>query len=143
MNTGSFINKGIEFEGRWSVLDNLSLDMNYSYLHTSKPINYAPKHKFVANATYRPGRFTINMNVQSIYGFYTGYVRNFDSNPNPSLDTEDFTTLNAKVSYRIGERDKGMNLFVKGENLTATRYEYMQGYPMPKAVFMAGFDITF
>lgn len=143
INTGRFINKGIKFETRWHILNNLDLDMNYSYLHTSKPINYAPKHKFVANATYRPGRFTINMNLQSVYGFYPDNIAiDFDA-VDVTPETEDFTTLNAKVAYLIGNRDKGINLFVKGENLTATRYQYMDGYPMPKAVFMAGFDITF
>ena len=31
------------------------MDMNYSYLHMSKPIPGAPGHKFYAGATYTPG----------------------------------------------------------------------------------------
>ena len=56
---------------------------------------------------------------------------------------EDFTTLNAKVAYRFGTRDKGLNLFVKGENLLAQRYEINAGYPMPKATFMGGINLNF
>ncbi|MCD7936715.1 MAG: TonB-dependent receptor [Tannerellaceae bacterium] len=142
MNVGSFINKGIEVEGRWHVLSNLHLDANYSYLHTSKPINFAPKHKLAGNLTYQPGRFTIHVNVLSVYDFYPDNISDY-ANMVSLPDTESFTTLNAKVAYLIGSRTKGINLFLKGENLTATRYEYRIGYPMPKAVFMAGLDITF
>ena len=39
--------------------------------------------------------------------------------------------------------DKGLNIFVKGENLTATRYSINDGFPMPKATFMGGIEVTF
>ena len=42
LNTGTFTNKGIEFEARYQICKNLNLDMNYSYLHMSKPIPGAP-----------------------------------------------------------------------------------------------------
>lgn len=50
LNTGTFTNKGIEFEARYQICKNLNLDMNYSYLHMSKPIPGAPGHKFYAGA---------------------------------------------------------------------------------------------
>lgn len=52
LNTGTFTNKGIEFEARYQICKNLNLDMNYSYLHMSKPIPGAPGHKFYAGVTY-------------------------------------------------------------------------------------------
>ena len=103
-------------------------------LHMSKPIPGAPGHKFYAGATYMPGRFTLNVNMQSVFDLYTDAEYS---------KKEDFTTLNAKVAYRFGTRDKGLNLFVKGENLTATRYTINDGFPMPKAIFMGGIDVTF
>ena len=108
--------------------------MNYSYLHTSKPLLAAPAHKFFAGVSYAPGRFTFNVNVQSIFDLYV------------NTDTavkEDYTLLNAKAAYRLGTQDKGMTFFVKGENLTATRYTINEGFPMPKATVMAGMDFTF
>lgn len=133
-NTGTFTNKGIEFEARYQICPNLSVDMNYSYLHTSKPLLAAPAHKLFAGAMYSPGRFSFYMNVQSIFDLYinTG-----------TRTKEDYTVLNAKASYRFGTSDKGLSLFVKGENLTAARYSINEGFPMPKAVFMGGFDVTF
>ena len=71
LNTGTFTNKGIEFEARYQICKNLNLDMNYSYLHMSKPIPGAPGHKFYAGATYMPGRFTLNVNMQSVFDLYT------------------------------------------------------------------------
>lgn len=137
-NVGTFTNKGIEFEGRYQILGNLSVDMNYSYLHTSKPLLAAPAHKLNVGATYAPGRFTFNANVQSVYNLYVRLA-----GEKVSEVKENYTVLNARAAYRFGSRDKGLNLFVKGENLTATRYTINYGFPMPKAVFMGGIDVTF
>lgn len=134
VNTGTFMNKGIEFDSRYQILKNLSLDMNYSYLHTSKALLAAPAHKFFAGVMYAPGRFTFNVNVQSIFDLYINTADKVK---------EDYTVLNAKAAYRFGTRDKGLNLFVKGENLTAARYSINEGFPMPKAIFMGGIDVTF
>lgn len=137
-NVNRFYNKGIEFEASYQILNNLSLDMNYSYLHLNKAIVAAPAHKFFASATYMPGRFTFNLSVQSIYDLYTHVEKDPANNKK-----EDYTVLNARASYRFGSPSKGLKLFVKGENLTATRYSINEGYPMPKAVFMGGIDVTF
>lgn len=134
VNTGTFTNKGIELEARYQICPNLSLDMNYSYLHTSKPLLAAPAHKLFAGAMYSPGRFSFYMNVQSIFDLYINTAERVK---------EDYTVLNAKASYRFGAPDKGLRLFVKGENLTAARYSINEGFPMPKATFMGGFDVTF
>lgn len=139
-NVGTFTNKGIELEGRYQILRNLSMDMNYSYLHTSKALLAAPVHKLNLGATYSPGRFTFNANVQSVYDLY---VRLENPANKISEVKENYTVLNARAAYRFGSRDKGLNLFVKGENLTATRYTINYGFPMPKAVFMGGIDVTF
>lgn len=134
VNTGSFTNKGVEFEAAFTASNKLMFDVNYSYLHTSKALLAAPAHKFFVNATYTPGRFTFNVNIQSIFDLYVNTV---------TPVKEDYTLLNAKAAYRLGSMRKGLNLFVKGENLTATRYTINEGFPMPKAIVMGGFDITF
>ncbi|MDR2918236.1 MAG: TonB-dependent receptor [Tannerella sp.] len=134
INTGSFINKGIEFETGLQILKNLYFDMNYSYLHTDKPLLAAPKHKLFANLTYNPGRFTFDVNMQSIFDLYINTTDKIK---------EDYTVLNAKASYLFGTKEKGASVFLKGENLTATRYMINEGFPMPKAVFMGGVNVTF
>ena len=57
LNTGTFTNKGIEFEARYQICKNLNLDMNYSYLHMSKPIPGAPGHKFYCRGHLYAGTF--------------------------------------------------------------------------------------
>lgn len=137
-NVNRFYNSGIEFETNFQAFKNLSFDMNYSYLHTNKPLIAAPKHKLYAGTTYTPGRFIFDVNVQSIFGLYT-YVGNTETDNKK----ENYTVLNAKISYHLGNIHKGSNLFIKGENLTATRYSINDGYPMPKAIFMGGIDVIF
>jgi Outer membrane cobalamin receptor protein len=135
-NVGKFTNKGIEAELRYQLLNNLSIDANYSYLHTDKPLLAAPKNQFFAGITYTPGRFNFHLNTQAISGLYTNVKET-------TVAKESYTLLNARAAYRFGTRDKGANVFLKGENLTAARYEINQGFPMPKAVFMGGVEVTF
>lgn len=135
-NVGEFTNKGVEAELRYQVLNNLSIDANYSYLDTNKPLVAAPKNQFFAGVTYAPGRFNFHLNTQSISGLYTNVGKD-------AIAKESYTLLNAKAAYRFGTRDKGANVFLKGENLTAARYEINQGFPMPKATFMGGVEVTF
>lgn len=140
-NTGPFTNKGFEFETSYQILNNLTADANYSYLHTSKPLLAAPGHKLYAGVTYMPGRFTFNVSMQSVFDLY---ILTDDSGNKPENNIkEKYTTLNARAAYRFGTRDKGLNLFVKGENLTATRYSINDGFPMPKAIVMGGIELTF
>jgi iron complex outermembrane receptor protein len=134
MNTGKFHNKGFEFETRYRICEIASVDANYSYLDMNVWIPGAPKHKLYAGATVTPGRFTFNVGVQSVFGLYTS---------SSLTDKEDYTTLDARAAYRFGTKDKGLTIFVKGENLTATRYTINEGFPMPKTTVMAGFDVVF
>ncbi len=135
-NIGRFYNKGIEVEAAWAPLKQLSFTTNYSYLHTNKKIVAAPAHKFFAETMYTAGRLTASVNVQSVFGLYPN-----TAGDNP--EKENYTLLNAKVAYTFGNDIRSLNLFVKGENLTATRYMINDGYPMPKAIAMVGFDIAF
>ncbi len=135
VNTGSFTNKGIEAEMRYQIRKNLSFHTNYSFLDQSKPIPGAPKHKLYVGSSYSPGKFTFNLALQSVFGLYTDET---------CQKQEDYTTLNAKVSYHWGAtREKGVDLFMKGENLTAARYSINEGFPMPKATFMGGIQVCF
>ena len=71
--------------------------------------------------------------MSSIFGLYVG----------PSMKSEDYTLLNGRIAYKIGNDKRNVTLFVKGENLTNTQYTINDGYPMPGAVAMGGFDFKF
>ncbi len=134
MNTGAFTNKGVEVEAEWAVSRALGLTANYSYLHTDKPLLAAPEHKVFAEAVYRFGRFTLMADMQHIAGLYV----------NTSSDvTESYTLFDAKLSYLFGTRNNGLNIFVKGENLTDREYCINDGFPMPGATVMFGLNLYF
>ena len=132
-NVGEFTNKGVELSLNYRILYNLNLSSNYSYLHLSTPITGAPRNKFYAGITYTPGKFTLNVGVQVIDKLYLSAT---GDNP----QTSDYTLVDARVSYRVL---KWMDIFIKGDNLLAQRYETMLGYPMPKATFMVGISLNF
>ncbi|MDH6303409.1 outer membrane cobalamin receptor [Parabacteroides sp. PF5-5] len=126
-NVGEFENKGIEFSLNYQILNNLSLHANYSYLDMQKKITGAPRNKLYAGMTYRPGKFTLSAGAQVIDKLYLATGK--------TVQTSDYTLVDARVAYRPL---KWMEVFVKGDNLLAQRYETMLGYPMPKATFMGG-----
>lgn len=139
MNSGAFINKGIELQADYRILDNLVFTGNYSYLHTSKPLIASPKNQLFLSVTYRPGRFSINVNMQHIGGLYLVV-------PNAAQGIaalkENYTLLNARISYHFGEPGgSGVDLFVKGENLTDRGYSINHGFPMPGIVIMGGVNV--
>ncbi len=135
MNIGKFYNKGVEFDATYRVMRDLQFSTNYSYLHTNKKLIAAPKHKVFVEGVYSPGRFSLNLNMQSISGLYL--------NTNENAKTENYALLNARVSYRLGNDKTHYTVFVKGENLTDTHYTINEGYPMPGAIVMGGVDIKF
>lgn len=127
MNTGKFANKGVEFSLNYLILDNLSLNTNYSYLDMENPVTGAPRNKFYAGMTYRPGKFTLSAGAQVIDKLYLA------TGDNPQ--TINYTLVDARVAYRPL---KWMEVFVKGDNLLGKKYETMLGYPMPETTFMGG-----
>lgn len=135
MNTGSFINKGFELEGAWRIVNNLTLSANYSYLHTSKPILYAPAHKLNAELVYTPGDFSFTLGEQSIFDLVNGA---------PDDAVTDYTLLNLRAAYTLGRGGKVPVTFsVNVDNLTNRHYEVIYGCPMPGTTIMGGAEFTF
>ena len=126
-NVGEFANKGIEFSLNYMILNNLILNTNYSYLDMEKLITGAPRNKFYAGVTYRPGKFTLNVGAQVIDKLYLVTGEN--------ALTANYTLVDTRVGYRPL---KWMEVFAKGDNLLGKEYETMVGYPMPKATFIGG-----
>jgi len=133
MNVGAFINKGIEFSLNYRILNNLHLHSNYSYIHLEKAVAGSPRHKLYAGLTYNPGKFSLNIGAQMVDKLYI-------ISEKENVQTDSFTLVDARVSYRAS---KWMEVFLKGDNLLARKYETMLGYPMPRATFMGGVSLNF
>lgn len=131
-NVGKFTNKGVELSVNYRILNNLYLNSNYSYLYMDTPINGSPRHKLYAGLTYNPGKFSFNLGMQTIDKLIL-------STSNNKIQESGYTLIDARASYRAME---WMDVFVKGDNLTARKYETILGYPMPRATFMAGINLN-
>ena len=73
-----------------------------------------------------------NYGVQYIAGLYTSV----GDNP----QTENFVLWNMCGQFRA---TKWLDLWIRGENLLAQRYEINAGYPMPRATVMGGINVNF
>lgn len=131
-NTGRTENSGFELEGAWTIDRHFTVSGNYSFLHMSQTQLSAPEHKLFLSGTYRQGPFRFNAGMQYIAGLYTVV--------GAEEEKENFVLLNATADYRVA---KGMHLFVKGDNLLATKYETLAGFPMPRATVMGGVNWIF
>lgn len=132
-NVGEFTNKGVELSLNYLVTSNFAVEANYSYLNMETLITGAPRHKAYTGLRYNPGKFSFNIGAQVIGKLYTSTDKN-------NRQTSSYTLVDARVSYKAL---KWLNVFAKGENLTARKYETMLGYPMPRATFMGGASVNF
>lgn len=131
-NTGKLHNFGIEANASFRVNTNLSLNTNYSYLLTNKIVLAAPRNKFYVGGDYTLGRWTFAGGLQHIGGLYIA-----ESGKDKS---EKYTLLNLRAAFKAASF---LSVYARGENLLAQKYETFAGFPMPRATFMAGADISF
>lgn len=131
-NSGEIRNFGVEFQAAYRIDRTWSVDGNYSYLHMKNPVVAAPEHKLYAGANFTKGRWNVSTGIQYISGLYTAV----GDNP----QQEDFVLWNLRGSFRAC---KWLDIWARGENLLAQKYEIISGYPMPRATVMAGVNIHF
>lgn len=134
MNIGSFINKGIEVDASYAINSRWQADMNYSYLHTSKPILAAPRHILNGEVSYSPGNFSFTLESQSVWGLY--------SSTGETSTKVNYSLLNFRGAYTI-KQDFPATLFVKVDNITDKHYEIITGFPMPGVTVMGGLSVRF
>ena len=130
-NSGEIENTGVEVQAAYRISRNWSVDGNYSYLHMKNPVIAAPEHKLYAGAVFSHGRWNLSTGVQYINGLYTSIGK---------VETkENFVLWNLRASYRALD---WLDIWARGENLLAQKYEINTGYPMPRATIMFGFNVN-
>lgn len=92
----------------------------------------APVYKGYLGVQMRYDRWALLADLQQVCGLYTAVGQ--------QERQEHFTLLDAQLQYALSPM---VHLWVRGDNLLAQRYEINAGFPMPKATFMAGFDVEF
>lgn len=131
LNTGRFINKGIELSARSHPLDNLWLTASYSLLHTSlRDLAGAPRNQYSLSADWSPWSF---LNVcADLEGVGSLYVAD-------SVRRQSYALLNLKLTWHVC---RPLSLFTRLENITGARYMIVRGYPMPGFTAMGGFRLS-
>lgn len=130
-NSGEIENSGVEISAAYRIDRHWSIGGNYSYLHMKEPVVAAPEHKLYAGANFSYARWNLSTGIQYISGLYT------QTEP---VMTEDFVLWNIRASFRIS---RWLDIWARGENLLAQKYEINAGYPMPRATVMAGINVNF
>lgn len=131
-NSGKIDNTGVEAQVAYRFNRTWTVDANYSYLHMENPVIAAPEHKLYVGANFSKGRWNVSSGLQYIAGLYTTVGE--------TETTENFVLWNLRASFRAA---KWLDIWTRGENLLAQRYEINAGYPMPRATVMAGIHLNF
>lgn len=131
VNTGSFINKGIEVSARSHPLDCLQLWATYSYMHTSlSDLTGAPKNQYYLGAGWDViSTLHLDAEMKGVGGLYVADdVRN-----------QSYVTVNLRASWQVIRQ---LQLFLNLDNITDARYTVNRGYPMPGFTVMGGIKLT-
>ena len=131
VNTGRFINKGIELSVNSNPLDNLWLFGSYSYLHTSLAnLTGAPKNQYYIGAELTLWkRLKISADLKGTGGLYVA----------DDVANQSYVLLNTKLTYKIC---RYLDIFTRLENITDASYVINRGYEMPGFTALGGFKLS-
>ena len=132
-NSGSFINKGIEFSTDLRINKSAEVLMNYTWLTTSKELKYAPEHELNLQGIYRIRSLTANIGYKYVHGLYTSV------DPN-NLVKDNYSLLNIKLKYMAA---KWVSIFVEANNILNQDYEIDYGYPLPGFNAIGGLEFRY
>ena len=126
-NAGEVFNKGIEFAANANPLNNLALNLIYSYINMKSPVYATPKHHLFLSCNYRLKKWQFMSSIQ--------YVNNLDTDPSAKTSFQSYVLLNSKISYQVW---KYAELFISAENILNQKYENNLYYTMPGITAFGG-----
>ena len=130
VNTGSFNNKGIELMISMPKQNSLSAQLNYSYIHTSVKLPYAPEHKINLHLAYDFNIFTVSSDIQGIFNLYTS----------GTFTKQNYTLLSLSVDAAV---TNWLTFYVKGNNLTDKKYYIDDGYTAVGISMLVGIKLNY
>ena len=130
MNTGSFINKGIEINAQSRPLDVLTLHANYSYMHTSLAnLMAAPKNQYFLGVAWQAlKQFSIDAELRGIGGLYVA----------DDVTHQNYALLGLRLTY---QPIRQLDIFAHLDNITDAKYMINNGYQMPGFNVIGGIKI--
>jgi len=132
VNTGKFVNKGVEVSANSRPLDNLRLYASYSYLYTSlDDLVGAPKNQYYLGAELTLWKkLNIAADLKGVGGLYVA----------DGIKNQNYVLLNLKLNYEIC---RYVAIFTRLENITDAHYVINRGYDMPGFTAMGGVKVSF
>jgi len=132
VNTGRFINKGIELSARSYPLPNLNVTATYSYLHSSLDnLTGAPRHQYYLGADWKALEWLgVHADLKGTADLYVA----------EGIKRQSYALLNLKLDFKVW---KYLTLFARLENICDAQYTINRGYEMPGFTAMGGFKASF
>lgn len=144
-NIGEFDTRGFELSSTWRVSPDLALFGGGTYLVASPGnLPYMPEWAASFGASYRFWEHFLLSLDGSFVDDQIALTLGRPAGKNERIDS--YFLLGARLAYDFlipeWEGAKG-EVYLSGENLTDTDYEYKPGYPMPGANMMVGLKLSF
>jgi len=132
VNTGEFVNKGVEFSAMINPLNTLVFYTTYSYLCSDiDNLTGAPKHQYSLSADWEVcPKVILDAELKGVNGLYVA----------EDVENQNYALLNFRCTYKVV---KFLELFIQGYNLTNVDYCINKGYDMPGITVMGGFKTRF
>ena len=132
MNTGSFINKGIEVSAQSHPLDVLSLRASYSFMHTSlSNLTAAPKNQYFLGIGWQAlKKLSMDAELKGVGGLYV----------TDNVKRQNYALLGLRLTYKPV---KYLDIFAHFDNITNAKYQINYGYEMPGFTAMGGVKVRF
>ena len=132
MNTGSFINKGIEVSAQSHPIDVLSLRASYSFMHTSlSNLTAAPKNQYFLGIGWQAQKWlSVDAELKGVGGLYVA----------DNVERQNYTLLGLRLTYRPV---KSLDIFAHFDNIANVKYQINYGYEMPGFTAMGGVKVRF
>jgi len=126
-NVGNATTDGVEIDIAAKPIDELKLDLNYTYLNATNDTEgirlvRRPRNSVNFTIDYTPiEQLTLDLGGSWVMG-----REDIDPVAFTQVDAPDYFVLRAAASYKI---NKYVSLWVRGENLTDAHYQPVLGYP--------------
>ncbi len=140
-NIGRATTEGAEIDIKAMPIDQLTLDLNYTYLTANNDtadirLVRRPRNSLNFTAVWTP----IQPVTFSIGGSYVDGGEDYDAVTFAQVHAQDYFVLRASATYRL---DKYVTLWVRGENLTDDHYQPVLGYPALGLGGYGGIKVSF
>jgi outer membrane cobalamin receptor len=132
INSGGFVNRGMEFSGRAFITEKFYINANYSYIDVANPAIAVPRHKIFLGSDYHYSIFAVHVTAQHVKGLYSLTQIHY---ANVKVSMADYTNIGAKLALQIVPQ---ASVSVGINNAFNQSYQTIYGYPMPGRTYSVG-----